>query len=139
MPTDETLNEAGFDTSSLTDAERVAIRRYCWYPAYGPGASGFQSWRYFQAYGTLEYRLTNMAPEEFSVVRFMLSNITTLEAAIPAASSGLNVAQAAVFTRNPRELLERKQLYDYQRMELCKFFGIPPGPMKGDSSNNIIV
>jgi hypothetical protein len=139
MPTDATSNESGFDTSPLTDQERVDVRRYTWYPAYGPGPSGFQSWRYFQSYGMLEYRLTNMAPGEFGVLRYMLGNLAMLEAALPAASGGLNVGVASVFTRNPRELLERKQLYDYHRRELCNFMGVPPGPYGCGSGGSIVI
>lgn len=87
----------------------------------------------------LEYRMTNMAPEEFQTLRYMLSNLVTLEAAIPATSAGLNVAVASVFTRNPRELRERKGLYDYTRLELCKFMGVPPGPERVAGGGLIVI
>ena len=41
----------------FTDAEKTDIRRHCGYPAYGAGAAGFQAWRFYQAYGLLEYRI----------------------------------------------------------------------------------
>lgn len=138
--TEEASNESGFDNEDpLTQQERVDIRRYCWYPAYGPGASGFQGWRFFEAYGVLEYRMTNMTGQEFSVIRYMLNNLAALEAAIIAASSGLNVAEASVFIRNPRELKDRKQLYDSQRCELCNFIGVPPGPSRKGGGVSIII
>ena len=40
-------------TTQLSNSERVDVRRFCGYPAYGAGSSGFQSWRFFEAYGTL--------------------------------------------------------------------------------------
>ena len=33
--------------AALTEAPKVEIRRYCGYPAYGAGAAGFDSWRFF--------------------------------------------------------------------------------------------
>ena len=41
---------------AFTDEEKTDIRRFCGYPAYGSGASGFQSWRFYQAYGTIRTR-----------------------------------------------------------------------------------
>lgn len=129
MPGPVTNSSDAYDgTDALTDSERVAVRRYCYYPAFGPGNASFQSWRFFEAYGLLEYRLTNMAPDELATVRMYLTQLPLLENAIQAASAGLNVETAAVFTRNPRELLERKRLYDYTRKQLCDFMGVPPGP-----------
>ncbi len=52
----------------FTDAQLTDIRRFCGYPAYGGSPSGFQSWRFFQAYGLLEYRLQNLSPAEQQVV-----------------------------------------------------------------------
>jgi hypothetical protein len=123
----------------LTDAERADVRRFSGYPMYGPGASGFQGWRFFEAYGVLEYRLTNMAPAEFQVLRLKLSDLYTLESAIPATSDGLDTKQAAVFTRNPAELAERRSLYAFTRRELCAFLGIPPGPGLGTGGRRIVI
>ncbi len=49
---------------AFTDAEKTDIRRFCGYPAYGAGAAGFQSWRFYQAYGMLEYRMNNLSAAE---------------------------------------------------------------------------
>ena len=121
----------GLATGFLSNAERVDVRRFCGYPAYGPGNSSFQSWRFFQAYGMLEFRLTNMVAEELQVVRLYLSNCYILEAAIPAATANIGTAQAAVWTRNPQELRDRTQLYNAYRRQFCGFFGVPPGPDLG--------
>ena len=45
----------------FTDAEKTDIRRFAGYPAYGAVPSSFQSYRFFQAYGTLEYRIANLS------------------------------------------------------------------------------
>ena len=50
------------------DSEKTDIRRFCGYPAYGATQSGFQSWRFFQAYGLLEFRLNNLSVAEVAVV-----------------------------------------------------------------------
>ena len=70
----------------FTDGQKADIRRFCGYPAYGAGASGFNGWRFFQAYGTLEYRLNNLAPAEIAVTLQYISTLATLEAAIPPTS-----------------------------------------------------
>ena len=123
----------------FTDAERTDIRRFCGYPAYGPGASGFQSWRYFQAYGTLEYRLTNMAPAELQVVRQYLASLYTLESAVPAAGANLDTDVAAVWTHNKNEVTDRAKLYDRWRRQLVHFIGVPVGPQMPGCGRAIIV
>lgn len=116
----------------LSESERVDVRRFMGYPAYGKGDSGFQNWRFFQAYGTLEYRLTNMANAELQQVRLYLSQLYPLETAILGASDNLDTAQAAVWTRNANEVSDRMRLFDHWRRRLCGFLGLPPGPALGD-------
>lgn len=110
------------------DSEKTDIRRFCGYPAYGAGPAGFQSWRFFQAYGLLEYRLNNLAPAEEAVVRNYLATLSPLESAIPQAAGNLDTEQAAVWTRNAEEVRERQALFDDWRRRLCGFLGVPPGP-----------
>lgn len=112
----------------LTDMEKIEARRQCGYPAYGGTASGFSGWRFFQAYGLLEYRLNNLADGELLVLRKYLKTLAELEAEIPQASVNLDTDQAAVWSRNQNECQDRIQLYDGWRSRLCAFLGIPPGP-----------
>jgi hypothetical protein len=123
----------------LADFEKIATRRHCGYPAYGSGAAGFSSWRFFQAYGLLEFRMTNLANGEVAVVRKYLESLATLEFAIPRASENLDTDQAAVWKRNPNEYRDRERLYDDWRVRLCAFLGIPPGPGLRQNSPNLIV
>jgi hypothetical protein len=123
----------------FTDAEKTDIRRFCGYPAYGAGAAGFQGWRFFQAYGLLEYRLNNLAPAEEQVVRGYLSNLHPLENAIPQAAGNLDTDQAAVWTRNAEEVRDRQGLFDDWRRRLCGFLGVPPGPALPDRSITLLV
>ena len=60
---------------ALTHDERIDARRHCGYPAYGGTPSGFSSWRFFQIYGLLEYRLNNLAEGEVRVVRTYLMSV----------------------------------------------------------------
>ena len=115
-------------TAPFTDAERTDIRRFCGYPAYGPGTSSFQSWRFFQAYGMLEFRLTNMAPAEFQVVRQYLANLYPLETGILGAAANLDTDKAAVWVHNKSEVADRSALFDGWRRRLCEFLGVPTGP-----------
>lgn len=111
----------------LTDAEKTDTRRFCGYPAYGAGAAGFQNWRFYQAYGLLEFRLNNLADAEVAVLRGYLSTLIDLETAIPRAAENLDTDQAAVWTRNRNETQDRFALFDDWRRRLCGFLGIPPG------------
>lgn len=115
-------------TTPLTDAERTDARRFCGYPAYGPGASGFQNWRYFAAYGTLEYRLTNITDSEVAVLRTYLTTLAGLETGITGAAANLDTDRAAVWVRNRDEVRDRARLFDDWRRRLCGFIGVPPGP-----------
>ena len=109
------------------DAERTDIRRFCGYPAYGAGQAGNMGWRFYTAYGALEYRMTNLAPAEEAVVRQQLGTLRLLEAAVPASSDTLDTQSAAVWTRNAGEVPERLRLLDEWRTRLCAFLGVPPG------------
>jgi hypothetical protein len=125
--------------TALTDQEKIDTRRHCGYPAYGGTASGFSSWRFYQVYGLLEYRINNLAPGEISVVQRYLGTLCNLESAIPGASENLDTDQAAVWSRNQNEFRDREQLYDGWRTRLCAFLGIPPGPGLRSNSPSLIV
>lgn len=117
---------------AFTDAERVDIRRFCGFPAYGPGDSGFQSWRFFTAYGTLEYRLTNISAAEETAIRTTYltgpNNLYSLEQAILGSSANLDTDAAAVWTHNKNEVRDRTRLFNYSCKRLLSFLGLPPGP-----------
>jgi hypothetical protein len=122
---------------SFSDDEKAQIRRFCGYPAYGAGASGFQGWRFFQAYGTLEYRMNNMAPAETQVIRQYLATLYTLEAAIPGAGANLDTDKAAIWTHNKDEVSDRTALFNQWCRRLCGFIGVPPGPALGAGGNSV--
>lgn len=123
----------------FTEAQKVDVRRFCGYPAYGAGASGFQSWRFFQAYGTLEYRLNNLAPAETAIVLQYLNTLYVLETAIPQTSTNLDTEAAATWQHNANELRDREALFDAWRRRLCGFLGLPPGPAMDSPGITLIV
>lgn len=125
--------------AAFTAAQATDIRRYCGYPAYGAGAAGFQGWRFFQAYGLLEFRINNLSGAEATVVLTYLATLATLEVAITEAGSRLDTSEAAVWTRNPYEVRERAGLFDDWRRRLCAFLGVPPGPGLGDGTLALVV
>ena len=114
---------------SFTDAQKTDIRRHCGYPAFGAGGGAqFAGWRFYQAYGLLEYRMNNLSAAEEAVVTTYLATLTTLEAAIPAAADNLDTDKAAVWTHNKGEVRDRVALFNGWRRRLCGFLGLPPGP-----------
>lgn len=111
-----------------TEAQRVAIRRYCGYPMFGGQPVQAFGYRFFQWYGTLEFRMSNGSPEEEAVVLAKLATLAQLEAAVTGTSENLDTASAGPWVHNPKEFEHRLELYAYHRKELCAFFGVPPGP-----------
>jgi len=113
---------------ALTDAQKVDVRRYCGFPAYGGQPVQAFGHRFYQHYGTLEFRMNNMQTAEETVVTDYLTKLATLEAAVTGASDNLDTDEAAVWKHNRHEVRDRMGLYRMWRLELCKFFGIPAGP-----------
>lgn len=123
----------------LTDAEKTDTRRFCGYPAYGIGAAGFQGWRFYQAYGLLEFRMNNLADAELVVLRHQLNTLITLEAAVPRSGENLDTDTAAVWTRNPNEAADRAALFDDWRRRLCGLLGLPPGSALASGASVMLV
>jgi hypothetical protein len=124
---------------AFTEAERTDIRRFCGYPAFGAGTSGFQNWRFYQAYGMMEFRLNYLTGSEEAVVRRYIGTLEQLEMAVPGASVGLDTAKAGPFERNGDEIRERTRLFDGWRRRLCGFLGVPAGPGLGDGGVRVVV
>ncbi|MGC8474768.1 MAG: hypothetical protein ACP5NP_00300 [Acetobacteraceae bacterium] len=123
----------------FTDAQKTDIRRYCGYPAYGATPAGFDSWRFFQVYGLLEFRLNNLSTAETNVVLTYLAQLAALEFAVPKAGDSMDTDQASIWTRNRNEARDRAQLFDDWRRRLCGFLGVPPGPALRDGGISWIV
>ncbi len=92
---------------------------------------GGGGWRFYTAYGALEFRLANLQDVEEAVLRRQLGQCCALEAAAPEASETLGTATAGPWERNPMEVAERLRLLDTWRRRICGFLGVPPGPGLG--------
>ena len=122
---------------TLTDAEKVDVRRFCGYGAIGGGqplpASGY---RFSTAYGVLEYKLNTLGVAEEAVLRTTyLANLSTLETAIVSASANLDTDAAAVWKHNKHEVADRQGLFNSWRRQCCQFLGVPVGPNLGQGGS----
>lgn len=113
----------------FTDAQKVQIRFYCGYGAFGSIPIPNFGWRYMTQYGDLEFRLNNMSQDEQDeVINFYLPNLLLLKQDIPAVRDNSDTSQAAVWYRNKNELKERRANFTGLRMDLCHFIGCDYGP-----------
>ena len=125
---------------ALTDAQKVDVRRHCGFPVYGSEAGSNAGYRYFQQYGMLEFRMSNLtAAEETVLTTKFLANLATLEDAIMGTSANLDTAKAAVWEHNEHEQRDRERLFNALRRKLCGFMGISPGPDLGDGVLRLVV
>ncbi|OYV99044.1 MAG: hypothetical protein B7Z62_02075 [Deltaproteobacteria bacterium 37-65-8] len=85
--------------------------------------------------------MTNMsATEETTVTGTYLANLSTLETALMGTSANLDTAKAGVWEHNADEHKDRERLYRYWRLQLCDFFGVPPGPkLTGQGNIELVV
>ncbi|MEJ0047578.1 MAG: hypothetical protein WDN04_16720 [Rhodospirillales bacterium] len=70
----------------LTDQQKTEIRRHCGYPAYGATPAGNMGWRFFVAYGALEFRMNNLSAAEEAVALTYVATLIQLEGAVPSTS-----------------------------------------------------
>jgi hypothetical protein len=124
----------------FTDAQLVDIRRFCGYPAYGDGAVVFPNPWIMRQYLALEYRMQHISENEgLVVVNTYLTNLYTLETAIPGTSANLDTDVAAVWTHNKNEQRDREMLFRSWRRKLCDFLGVPAGPNFGGNRARLVV
>jgi hypothetical protein len=117
---------------ALTAQQLVDVRRFMGYSV--AGAVGTTQFRE-QAYSdvtigglSLDFRLTNLAPEEESVViNTYLTSLYLREQEIQDSAATMGTDKAAVWTRNKQEASDRINLFTALRLELCGFLGFPPG------------
>lgn len=122
----------------FTDAEKVDIRRFCGYQAFGNSPTQAFGHRFFTQYGTLEFKLNNMQSAEEAVIRTTyLANLASLETAIFGAGANLDTDEAAVWKHNKNEVADRTALFNQVRRQLCAFIGVAPGPVLGAAGGGI--
>lgn len=117
---------------ALTNQERVDVRRFAGYGMFGNAQNLAGGYRYFTAYGTLEFKLSNLSNEEENTIRsiYLTASVSlyTLEAAVYGSTSNLDTDKAAVWVHNKNEVRDRADLFRRMRLDLCAFIGIEPGP-----------
>ncbi len=123
----------------FTDQQKTDIRRFCGYPAYGAAPGGNMGWRFFTAYGALEYRINNLSTTEAQVVVNYLTTLNQLEQVVPGASDNLDSDGAASWTHNRNEVADRLRLLDSWCRRLCAFLGVPPGEGLGSGGLSWVV
>lgn len=112
-------------TTPFTATEVTDIRRFAGYPSVG--AAGY--FYPIEIGGTLQSSLGNLSDTEQVIVRTkFLAVLPGLETAIAGSGANMGTDIAAVWTRNRREVLDRRALYNVTRRELCLFIGVSPGP-----------
>jgi hypothetical protein len=122
----------------FTDAEKVDIRRFCGFQAFGSAAVQAFGHRFMTHYGTLEFRINNYSAAEEEVIRSTyLVNLAKLETDIFGAAGNLDTDVAAVWTHNKREVADRTALFNQVRHDLCGFIGIEPGPGMSSGAGSI--
>ena len=111
----------------LSDAQKVDVRRYLNFPLFGGVPVQAFGQRFFQWYGTLEFRMGNMsAAEEGVVTGIFLANLNQLESDLFSVRANVDTEQAAVWKRNAQEFAERRAIFEYWQARLGEFFGMPP-------------
>jgi hypothetical protein len=128
-----------FDATPITDDEKVDVRRFCGYSLYGNSPSGFVGYRFFQAQGFLEYRMTNCSSSEAQRIRKFLAVIYQLEDAVAGASDNLDTLEAGILKLDPNEVAKRTNLLRKYCRDLCAFLGVPPGEGLGDGGTRIVI
>lgn len=125
----------------LTDAEKVDVRRFAGYGNYGQQALPASGYRFSTAYGTLEYKLNTLLPDEESALRTVfLTRLRTLETdLVDQTTQNLDTDEAAVWKHNKHEHRDRRALYFDFRRQMCNFLGIPPGPNLGAGGLVVVV
>lgn len=113
---------------SLTNQEKVNVRRFCGFGVFGNDVTASPpnwGYRYYDQYLTMEYRMNNLSTEEETTLRDVyLSNLSQLESAIPTASENLDTDRAAVWYHNKNEVSDRFKLFKLWCQRLLEFMGL---------------
>lgn len=128
---------------ALTDSQKTDVRRYAGYGAVADAPVGENAddayVRTIQIWTTLAHRLDNLSgAEETVLTNVYLTNLNTLEAAIPAMSDDLDTNSAGTWVANPQEMSQRFSLFKRWCREMCAFLGVEPGPGLGTGGINIV-
>jgi hypothetical protein len=125
--------------STLTDAQRLDVRRWMGYPSLGADEIDYVRWTSRYSSMTLTQRLEALtSAEETMLVDKYLTHLETLEGALLSASANLDTDTAGPWKANPREITQRTSLYNKWRRDMCGFLGFEPGPALGSGGISIV-
>lgn len=127
----------------LTDQQLADTRRYAGYPMLGDTVADNSrdfayGWVSPGTWQTLFHRLTNLRPEEETILVNYLTKIAGLETAVTDSSDNLDTDQAAVWYHNKNEVNDRMKLFNLWRRQMCDFIGIAPGPSLGQGGTRLV-
>jgi hypothetical protein len=123
---------------AFTDAEKIDIRRFCGYGAYGKLDSQAFGLRFSQWYGRLEWLMENSSSDEEVVVRKFLTELRQLDDDVFNSRVNIDTDAAAIWKHNSNEINDRIFLFNHKRVELCDFFKIPFGGSDTSSLDLVI-
>lgn len=114
---------------AFTDDQKNQIRMHTGYGVYGSESNPNYGYRYFTWFGTLEYKMNNLAPvEEATVLTVFLPRLNDLQTAIfDQTTQNADTDRAAVWYHNKNEQADREKLYMSLRLKLCAYFRVPFG------------
>ena len=72
----------------FSDAEKTDIRRFCGYPVFGNASSGGLGWRFYQAYGLLEYRMLHLTHAEEAAATWRTTGFSRRQRSIACGQRG---------------------------------------------------
>ena len=119
---------------TFTPEEKTDIRRFVGYGVFGDTPQYPFGIRYFTFSGDLEFKMNYLQSTEEVVVRAILDDCKTTEAAILTASDNLDTDRAAVWYHNKNELGDRHKLFIYYCKKLADFLQVP---LKKNSGNQL--
>lgn len=112
----------------LTEDQKVLVRYYCGYGNYSAQGLPASGYRFSVVYGTLEYKMITLLQGEYNmIVNTYLPNLQTLEQDTFDVRNNVDTDQAAVWYHNKKEISDRIRLFNYWRLKMCGFLGIPAG------------
>jgi hypothetical protein len=79
------------------------------------------------------------ATDEAILTERYLDLLPALEQAILDAGANLDTQIAGPWTANPREVSQRRGLYNSLRRDLCAFLGFAPGPALGNGGMTVLL
>lgn len=125
---------------AFTEQEKIDIRRFCGFPVFGQTDVVVSfTYRYNQAYLTIEYRMNNLTANEEDTVRVKyLAKLYTLETAITDSVNNLDTDQVAIWYHNKDEVADKDALFKLWCTRLYNFFMQMSGP-GGQAAPRMIV